>query len=316
LDGSLQLISPLSRAFHLRRLGGFHEVAPANLAALALLTREHSFAEGAVLWRAGERIERVHMVVDGLVRVRGGEYGDEVVGAEQAIGMLSLLARDTHGLDAVAESDTLTLALGADDLFNSFEDDFGILYSQIRHLAAETLRVRKRTPEGTYLTTPGFGDQPSGEMDLVQRLLFLRRNIFRNANVEALIVMAQHMRAAQFEPGTKLWEIGSPSGFLYAILSGRVRCTTADGTQFVCGPGYPLGHLESQCDAARWYEAVAETAVTAMRNDVDLLIDVLEQHFDMAVDFVSGMASALMARRAEIREEAETRKEVAPPEVA
>ena len=36
----------------------------------------------------------------------------------------------------------------------------------------------------------------------------------------------------------------------------------------------------------------------------------------MAVDFVSGMASALMARRAEIREEAETRKEVAPPVVA
>ena len=218
--------------------------------------------------------------------------------------MLSLLARDDTGLDAVAEMDTLTLALRVDDLFSAFEDDFGILYSQIRELATQTLHLRRRTPEGAYLTGPEDpGDVPTGDIDLVQRLLYMRRGLFRNANMDALITMAQRMRTARFEPGTKLWQIGAPSGFLYAILSGRVRCTTEDGTRFVCGPGYPLGHLESQCDAPRWYEAVTDTAVTALQNDIDVFLDTLEQHSEMAIDFVAGMASALIKRRAEMREE-------------
>lgn len=144
---------------------------------------------------------------------------------------------------------------------------------------------------------------PTGDIDLVQRVLLLRQSGFRSANMDALISMAERMETARFEPGTRLWRPGEPSGFLYAILSGRVRCTTADGTEFACGPGYPLGHIESQCDAPRWYEAVTDTPVTALRNDVDVFLDILEQHSEMAIIFVAGMASALMIRRAEMRGE-------------
>jgi CRP-like cAMP-binding protein len=90
---------------------------------------------------------------------------------------------------------------------------------------------------------------------------------------------------------------------MYVILEGSVRRTTEDGRQFVCGPGHPLGNLESQCDAPRWHEAVAETAVTGLRTDVDVFLHTPEQHSEMAVDFVAGMASALITRRAELRNE-------------
>ena len=304
MDRSLLLISPFQRAFHLKKLGGLRDIPPANLAAIALLAREHSFARGATLCRMGERVEGVHIVVEGRVHVRGDEHGDHVVGAEGVVGELSLLARDDNGLSAVAEADTLTLALRADDLFSAFEDDFGILYNQIRDLATQTLRLRKRIPEGTYLAPAEEPSEvPTGEVDLAQKVLHMRSGVFRDANMDALIALAQHMRTVRFEPGATLWRIGTPSGFLFAILSGRVRCTTGDGTRFVCGPGYPLGHLESQCGAPRWYEAVAETTVTAFQNDVDVLLDILEQHTEMAIDFVSGMATTLMARHAEIREE-------------
>jgi CRP-like cAMP-binding protein len=243
-------------------------------------------------------------VVDGRVRVRGGEHGDEVVGAEQTIGLLSLLARDDEGLDAVAETDTLTLALRADDLFDVFEDDFGVLYDQIRDLARQTLLLRRRIPEGTYLAPEGnAGDLPTGDVDLVQRLLFMRRGALRNANMDALLAMAQRMPTARFASGTTLWQVGAPSGFMYVILSGRVHCTTEDGTRFVCGPGYPLGNLESQCGASRWYQAVTDTPVTALLNETDAFLDTIEQHFEMALDFVATMASGLIARRAEMREE-------------
>ena len=307
MDSSLRLISPLERAFHLKKLGGLRDVRPAELAAIALLAHEHSFARGAVLCRPGERLDRVHIVVEGRVRARGGEHGDDIVDAERTVGLLSLLARDDEGLDAVADTDTLTLALRADDLFDAFEDDFGILFSQIRDLATQTLRLRQRIPEGTYLApaenVAGGDVAPTGEIDLVQRLLFMRGGALRNANMDALLTMAQRMRTARFAPGTTLWPIGKPSGFMYVILSGRVQCTTADGTHFVCGPGYPLGNLESLCGAPRWYEAVTETAVTTLLNETDAFLDTIEQHFEMALDFVAMMASGLIARRAEMRKE-------------
>ena len=92
---------------------------------------------------------------------------------------------------------------------------------------------------------------------------------------------------------------------MYALVSGRVRCTTEDGRRFVCGPGYPLGNLESQCGAARWYEAVVETPVTGFRNETDAFLDTIEQHFEMALEFLATMATGLIARRAEMRKETE-----------
>jgi len=90
---------------------------------------------------------------------------------------------------------------------------------------------------------------------------------------------------------------------MYVILEGRVRCTTEDGREFVCGPGYPLGNLESQCDTPRRHEAVTDTAVTTLRNDGDVFLDTLEQPSEMATDFVASMASALITRLPEIRKE-------------
>ncbi|MEO2198977.1 MAG: cyclic nucleotide-binding domain-containing protein [bacterium] len=114
------------------------------------------------------------------------------------------------------------------------------------------------------------------------------------------------MRTARFEPGETVWRIGAPSGFMYAMASGRVRCTTEDGRHFVCGPGYPRGNLESQCGAPRWYDAVADTPVTAFRYQTDAFLDTIEQHFEMALEFLATMATGLIARRAEMRKETES----------
>jgi hypothetical protein len=62
MDSSLRLISPLDRAFHLKKLSGLRNIPPAELAAIALLGQEHSFTRGAVVCRAGERLDPVHIV--------------------------------------------------------------------------------------------------------------------------------------------------------------------------------------------------------------------------------------------------------------
>lgn len=304
MERNLRLISPLERAFHMKKIGGLRDIAPADLASISLAAREYTFAPGATVSRRGERVDRVHVVVDGEVRVAGAEHDEAVVGAGHAIGMLTLLARDDEGLDAVATRDTVTLALCANDLFEAFEADFGLLYNQLRYLATEILRLRKRIPAGTYLPTEG---PPEGlrtdDVGLVERVLHMSRGGFKGVNMDALMAMAERMVTTRVEAGTRLWEIGEPSGFMYVILGGRVACATSDGTPFTCGPGYPLGNLESQCGAPRWYTAITETPLVALRTDTDVFLDTIEQHFDMAVAFVASMARGLINRRAEMRHE-------------
>ncbi len=49
--------------------------------------------------------------------------------------------------------------------------------------------------------------------------------------------------------------------------------------------------------------AVADTPVTAFRYQTDAFLDTIEQHFEMALEFLATMATGLIARRAEMRKE-------------
>jgi hypothetical protein len=60
------------------------------------------------------------------------------------------------------------------------------------------------------------------------------------------------------------------------------------------GPGYPLGNLERLSGDPRWYTAVAEVPVVAFRNDIEPMLDVLEDHFDMALDLIRAMAGGVI----------------------
>jgi len=106
--------------------------------------------------------------------------------------------------------------------------------------------------------------------------------------------LAMALKEERIEAGRTLWRVGDNTGVSYIILKGTVRCTLANGTHFRAGPGYPLGNLESQALAPRWYEAVTETPVLALCASVDTFIDVLEDHFTLALDFLSTLSRNLI----------------------
>ncbi|UCE03511.1 MAG: cyclic nucleotide-binding domain-containing protein [Candidatus Latescibacterota bacterium] len=304
MEGKIQYVSPFKRALYLKRVAPLRNLSPDQLALVAQQARERFFARGAVIHRSGDALDRFHIVVDGRIAVRSAEHGDTTLRAEETLGLLTLLARWQGGLDAVADVDTRTLEIHADDLYEVFEDHFTILHNEIRTLASRTLEIRKNTPTGAYFAPRGQdAPPPERELDLIDRLQYLRRGpIFRNANIDVLLELANRTQEAHFEPGVTLWEVGNPSGYLYALVSGNVRCTLPDGGWFRCGPGYPLGNLESQCGAPRWYEAVTETPVVAMRNKTDTFLDMLEDHFEMAREFLAAMATGLIRILVEERE--------------
>ena len=103
------------------------------------------------------------------------------------------------------------------------------------------------------------------------------------------------MAEVSFPPGTRLWDEGESAGTVLLIVSGTIASTARRGEAvFTNGPGAPLGAVESMAERPRWYTATTETKVTALQGSVEGLIDVFEDNFEMAMDYLAVMARAQM----------------------
>ena len=293
-DANVRFLSPLERALYLKTFAPLHDLSSEELAAVAVKLRERHFRKGAVVLRSGVRVPGIHVITEGRIRERS-PIGDVELGTGEAVGVLPMLAR-SDGPDAEALEETRTLEILSDDLFDVLEDHFGVMLSQIRATSARILEERRHIADGTYLA-PAHGLQvpDADELDLVERLLFiLNGGVFQQTSLDAVTQLARVLDERHIAAGTTLWRSGSPSGAAWIIVKGSVRCTLDDGTHFRAGPGYPLGNLETLCGAPRWYEAVTESRVFALTASIERFTDVLEDHFDMAIDFLSAQARNLM----------------------
>ena len=162
-----------------------------------------------------------------------------------------------------------------------------------------------------------------GELDLVERIFFIRQGpIFGRASINALAEVSRAMSEVQFEAGTPLWSDGDPSGWLLLLVDGTIRCTLGRES-FRFGPGMPPGGLESLAEWPRWYTAVTETPVRALHGHMETLLDVFEDNFEMASDYLAVVCKGLLdalERLAEPDDEAELQRlygcdeeEVPPP---
>lgn len=293
----VRFIGPLETALHLRSLPLLKDLPPCELAVVTQQARERSFPSGTEVLRPGEPVPSFHVVVEGALRARGGEHGDERVGPGGVVGLLTLLARDEAGLQVVAEEDSLTLEIDADQLADVFEDQSFILHHQIQALARQLLEEREQLPDGAWLApaqdVPVAGDAP---LDLVERLMLVGPNQNRQS-VDALVALVQEARELRFPEGELLWRVGDPSGFSDLIVDGSVTCRLPQGQSFRCGRGYPLGDLESVAAVPRWYDATAEAPLRVLRSRTEVFLDLLEDHFEMATSFLAGLAASTVAGR-------------------
>jgi hypothetical protein len=58
-----------------------------------------------------------------------------------------------------------------------------------------------------------------------------------------------------------------------------------------------VGNLESLAGDPRWFLARAETPLVVLRFETAAFLDQLEDHFDMAVDFMAALASIVLRAR-------------------
>jgi CRP-like cAMP-binding protein len=310
--GSVHQVGPLERALFLKTLGTMQALQPAEIAVFAENARESRFKAGEALFRPGHRVCSYHVIAEGGARVEGGEYPvPEEIGARGAVGFLSMLGGREEGLEAIATEETLCLTFDDDAFFDILEDNFSILMSLVRNLARFTLSERRRMPPETYLAPAEdvLSKTVSDSIDLVERIALIRRpgSPFERSSLEALARLARSTPEVRFAAGETVWRFGDVSDSAIILVAGTVACTTPNGRQlFRAGPGYPLGNLERFSGDPRWFTATAETDVLGLRGETETFFDLLEDHFDMALDFVSTMARNLVRIRRENAERGRT----------
>lgn len=292
------MLSPLERLLHLKRVPMLSGLAGSDLAAIADAAGERFLPRGTVVYREGEPVGSVHFVVQGALATfrRGKRFGR--VGPGAGVGGLGVFSRDPLGSQVAADEDTLTLELDADALFELLEDHFPVLHHVLREMSRRAIDLLTRF---RLDPTTGIPDCPvdaaagPGEMDLVDRIFFLRRmSVFRRSSITALADMARSMAQVRFAPGDVLWREGDPAPGVFLVRSGWLRARSAAGLAFRPGPGFPLGALEALGERRRFYDAEAETPVVALQGDISALVDVFEDHFDTARDYLAVIAESTL----------------------
>ncbi|MDH3623148.1 MAG: cyclic nucleotide-binding domain-containing protein [Myxococcales bacterium] len=285
------------RFLFLRTMPGMDQLPPEVARVIAAHTHERYSPAGSYLYREGEPAIHVQYVVRGSVEIRRNEEAIRTMGPRTVVGGVSALAGDQQGYDGVALEDTVTLQIATDDVQEIFEDHFALLRSVLQGTSREVIAALKQLGPGAGFAPIGPPMTcPDRTFDLVEKMAFLRKTIaFRDAQIDAIAELASDVSEVRLQQGEHLWEIGDQSGHFLLPLCGTVECHAQNPEQhFVLGPGDTVGCMDALAGEPRWFRARVGSRLVALRVDVDVLYDVLEDNFRMAMSLLRGMAVGML----------------------
>lgn len=278
----------------LRAVPGFAALPTDELAALAGVAEEQFVARGASLVKHGDPPLRAYVILDGRARVRG-----HALGPRSLIGGLELLAGVPVTCDVTAESDVLALALRRGDVLDFFEESYAATFGGMRALAGQVLAEMTRLDMGhrpfAAPPVPPRRRSTAGPLSLADKILHLHAGMMMGkSRLEAVADVAQATVEEHMAAGTVLWRTGDAAAHTFAIVSGEVECRRPGRAPYRVGAAQDVGAIEAHAGAARWYDATAVTDVVALRIELADVIDVIEDHVDLAHDILRSMAGVLL----------------------
>lgn len=284
---NLRFVSPRDRVLFLRALPIFEGVSTSDLMLIAQHHKEVHFKRGDVIFEAGEPIEAAYMLVEGRVQLeRNGEKIGEIE-APTPLAFVGILG----GLDGMpgkvtASTDVLALSLSKEAIMHIWEENFDLLVNSLRLAATRLWEERGRWPYAhDREVNPETGEYPEERLTLVD-LIQWQRNFgpFEGVNLEAVAEVARNQREVRYPAGTVLWSQGDPSGFFLRIAYGLVRIEQ-EGREQAGQVGYDwsIGFMEGVAQLPRGYTAIAETEVVAIRSEMEMLLSIMEDQFELAM---------------------------------
>lgn len=292
-------IGRIERIHALRSLFGTSGPSTTALAALAAHSQAVRIPQGRQLMREGELSGLVYVVVEGELVAEGRGKLLGRFGPRNVVGSLAALARDPRGFDCTAARETIALRVRADDMLEVFEDHFELLQAVMEALARASIEIRRG-----LLPHAGYDRElspdpplPSEALDLVERMLSLRRTLAMHTHIDELAELARAAQEVHYRKDAPLWFTQEAAANMLIVVRGSVRAHTQAGQSFRFGPGDLVGGLDTLAGTARWYDAVAERHVIALSLDRDTILDLCEDQAELGFDFLRLLAAMLLALR-------------------
>jgi CRP-like cAMP-binding protein len=303
----------LERMLTLRSLPAFKGLAEADLASVAAQAQERSVASGTVLLREGDRMSRTVVVVEGRVRIE--RDGAVVARSERrvGVGILGMVADVRAASTVVADTASRLLVLERDRVLDLMEDDFAVLAHVLRFIAEEIISTYQRldvdyqAPE-KFWAIPAHLQVEGRDLDLVERILAIRQvPAFGRSSLDSVARYARLLEEVHLPEGAVLWREGEPCRTYLHVVQGELRGVRDKGRGVLRygPPSMPglFGVLSGR--ERRWYTAIAKTPIVALQVDRELILDLLEDDYEMAA-FCLKLSARRLIRFLALRDEPAT----------
>ncbi|MEZ4373504.1 MAG: cyclic nucleotide-binding domain-containing protein [Polyangiaceae bacterium] len=319
MRAELQPSQQVERIIALRRFPGFVNLRPSEIAAIAAFTQEQLFPSGTALTKPGRPVQSIFFIVEGQVNYyEDGEFVRQW-GPHDVIGGMAAMTQDPAGQHFVAADDVIVFEVAYEDMLDVFEDHFGILVAVLGGMSRGMLQARRELGlDGGYEppVNPETPPHSLPRLTLVEKILFLRN--LQDMGRHEVEVMAELARGAtewRYDAGTSLWSAGDSSDYYLFIIAGCVRGdvpaepagdqgAARPAQRIRLGANSPIGIMDALAGVPRWYTAVAETDVVVLRVEVGDLIDILEDHTELAVNMLRGLSASVLELRRRIGQKA------------
>ena len=289
------------RLLRLRGVPMFRSMTTTELAPLAASLRSRKFQKGDVLLREDQPPRSFYMLLTGSVTMYRHGRAFRTIEAPGGVGFLSLLARNAGGTEAVADSAVETFELRGEALEDLFEDQFSVVLATMKFLAEALVKENvDRTPPPYAPPDENF-DLLIGERELglVERIYLLRRTVgFRHTNVNSTARLARRLKEVRVAADTTVWQPGDVAHGSLFLVKGRMHLSwkNSRGTPIRqdVGPGYIVGGGESITGMSRWNTLIANEDAVYLLGNQEAMIDMFEDDTEVALQFMSMMATFLL----------------------
>jgi len=287
----------LRRILALRGFPGIDSLGLPEVTLIASNMVERYLPAGTIVVRANTRPSLVHFVLRGRIDSTSVNGVELAFGPRSIFGVLTGLSGELANSDAVAGVDTWTLALTNADIDELLDEHFTLVRGVARTLAAGIVARLTRLPISHLAQNfaPSPAVVPEHELGLAERILVLRSQQIGIGpkRIQALASIAREAEELRLAQGTTVWRHGDAADASLVILDGRLRVERADGQSLTVSPVQLVGGLEALGSASRWYDLVCETDARVLRIERRQILDVLEDHTQVAREMVGGLARTL-----------------------
>jgi CRP-like cAMP-binding protein len=268
---------------------------------LSRVTRDTHLVAGDVLFEVGESPERLHFVASGRIRLEASEVAPWSVDAGSLLGVLDASIPRPRTRTATAIESTHVLALDFVDYLDILEDNFGFAVDTLRSAARSHSEVALQLDSSTVFRPASARSAVSSETasDPVQRVLVLQKvGLFRCAPAQSLVQLSRLAVVRSYASGEGLFAAGDPVKQLSIVVAGRITASHQSAPlvgEF--GVHQVVGDLEVLAEVHQFSAQAVEPSV-AIELDVEDLLDVAEDHFDLW----RSMSSYIASERARLNE--------------